>query len=30
MFGIFWTIFGKIVGDWPSVLVTAAIEEGED
>ena len=30
MFGIFWTIFGKIVGDRPSVLVTAAIEEGED
>src|SRR5215218_2237451 len=30
MFGIFWTIFGNIVGDRPSVLVTAAIEEGED
>src|SRR5215218_994195 len=30
MFGIFWTIFGKLVGDRPSVWVTAAIEEGED
>src|ERR687890_773539 len=30
MFGIFWTIFGNIVGDRRSVLVTAAIGEGGD
>jgi hypothetical protein len=30
MFGIFWTIFGKIFGDRPSVLVAVATEEGED
>jgi AraC family transcriptional regulator, transcriptional activator of pobA len=30
MFGIFWTIFGNIVGDRSLVRVAAAIEEGEN
>ncbi|HEX2135756.1 MAG TPA: hypothetical protein VHG30_07595, partial [Microvirga sp.] len=30
MFGIFWTIFGNIVGDRLAVWVTATIDEGED